>query len=81
MSARDYASLVEGQRAYFKAGKTRPVSWRANQLKALKTMVDESRDAMYEALWHDLRRNRTDADLMDVDYSIREAVFALDHCG
>ena len=42
-------------------------------------MIDESRDAMYEALWHDLRRNRTDADLMDVDYNIREADYALKH--
>ena len=33
-------------------------------------MIDDSRDAMYEALWLDLRRNRTDADLIDVDWSI-----------
>lgn len=79
MSTPDYSSLVETQRAYFKGRNTRPRSWRINQLKALKTMVDENRDAMYEALWHDLRRNKTDADLMDVDYSIREADYALDH--
>ena len=79
MSTPDYATLVEGQRSYFTAGRTRPVSWRIEQLKALKRMVDESRDAMYEALWHDLRRNRVDADGMDVDYSIREADYALEH--
>ena len=28
---------------------------------------------MYETLWHDLRRDPVDADLMDVDYTIREA--------
>jgi hypothetical protein len=39
-------------------------------------MIDESRDAMYEALWHDLRRNKTEADLLDVDWSIREADYA-----
>jgi aldehyde dehydrogenase (NAD+) len=49
------------------------VKWRIEQLTAIKAMIDESREAMYEALWHDLRRNRTDADLMDVDYNIREA--------
>jgi aldehyde dehydrogenase (NAD+) len=42
-------------------------------------VVDESRDAMYEALWHDLRRDNTDNDLIDVDYSICEAQYALDH--
>lgn len=79
MTGPDYTSLVAGQRAYFKAGHTRPVSWRVEQLNAIKTMIDESRDAMYEALWHDLRRNKTEADLLDVDWSIREADYALDH--
>jgi acyl-CoA reductase-like NAD-dependent aldehyde dehydrogenase len=53
MTGPDYTSLVAGQRAYFKTGHTRPVSWRVEQLNAIKTMIDESRDAMYEALWHD----------------------------
>jgi acyl-CoA reductase-like NAD-dependent aldehyde dehydrogenase len=75
----DYASLVSAQREYFKAGKTRRLEWRIEQLNAIKTMIDESRDDMYEALWHDLRRNKTDADLMDVDYNIREAEYALAH--
>jgi aldehyde dehydrogenase (NAD+) len=78
-SSADYSALVSSQRAYFKAGKTRPVEWRVEQLNTIKTMIDESRDAMYEALWHDLRRNKTDADLMDVDYNIREVEYALDH--
>lgn len=42
-------------------------------------MVSENRDAFYEGLWHDLRRNRYDADLMDVEYSVKEAQYALDH--
>jgi acyl-CoA reductase-like NAD-dependent aldehyde dehydrogenase len=75
----DYARLVAAQRAYFEAGHTRSAEWRIAQLSAIKTMIDESRDAMYEALWHDLRRNKTDADLMDVDFNIREADYALDH--
>lgn len=78
-SAPDYSALVAGQRGYFKAGNTRPAAWRIEQLNAIKTMVDESREEMYEALWHDLRRNRVDADLMDVDYNIREAEYALKH--
>jgi acyl-CoA reductase-like NAD-dependent aldehyde dehydrogenase len=78
-TAVDFASLVSGQRVYFKSGQTRPIAWRVEQLEAIETMIDESRDAMYEALWHDLRRNRTDADLMDVDYNIREAEYALKH--
>ena len=79
MSEPDYRSVVDGQRAYFNAGNTRPLSWRLEQLKAIKTMIDESRDEMYEALWRDLRRNRVDADLLDVDYTIGEADYALAH--
>ncbi|HEY1368879.1 MAG TPA: aldehyde dehydrogenase family protein, partial [Gaiellaceae bacterium] len=75
----DYASLVSEQREYFKAGRTRPAAWRIEQLNAIRTMIDESRHDMYEALWHDLRRNKTDADLMDVDYNIHEADHALAH--
>ena len=79
MSEADYTSLVARQRTYFKAGNTRPVSSRVEQLKALRAMIDVSRDAIYQAVWDDLRRNRTEADLMDVDWSVREADYALDH--
>jgi acyl-CoA reductase-like NAD-dependent aldehyde dehydrogenase len=78
-AAEEYASLVAAQRAYFKSGKTRSAAWRTERLKTLKAMIDECRDDMYEALWHDLRRNRTDADLMDVDFNVREAEYALEH--
>ena len=74
MTGDECASLVADQRAYFLEGNTRPVEWRVEQLNAIRTMIEESRDVMYEALWHDLRRNKTDADLMDIDYNIREAM-------
>jgi aldehyde dehydrogenase (NAD+) len=79
MSTPDYTSLVQGQRRYFKMGKTKPVSWRVEQLKAIKAMIEASRNAMRDALWHDLRRNETDADLMDIDINVHEAEFALAH--
>src|SRR5215475_7169861 len=79
MSAPDYTRLVQGQRRYFNAGKTRAASWRVAQLKAIKAMIEASRGAIREALWHDLRRNETDADLMDIDINIHEAELALAH--
>ena len=75
----DYTSLVAGQRAYFLAGKTRPLKWRIGQLKALKAMMEENREAFFEALRHDLRRNDYDSDLMDVRYCAGEADYALKH--
>jgi aldehyde dehydrogenase (NAD+) len=79
MSNPDYTQLVASQRAYFLSGATRPVKWRVDQLNAIKAMVSDNRDAFYDGLWHDLRRNRYDADLMDVEYSVKEAQYALDH--
>ncbi|MGP6169872.1 aldehyde dehydrogenase family protein [Microbacterium sp. A204] len=75
----DYTGLVAAQRSYYLTGATRSVQWRKAQLHALATMVTENSEAMYDALWHDLRRNRYDADLMDVAYSAKEALHALRH--
>jgi hypothetical protein len=72
----DYAVLVERQGEYFLSGSTRPAAWRKARLKAL---FIESHDELCEALWKDLRRNVTDADLMDVAYNVKEADYALAH--
>ena len=42
-------------------------------------MMTEHAEAFYEALWTDLRRNRTDADLTDVKYLADEAEHVLAH--
>ena len=79
MSTPDYTQLVAGQRAYFRAGNTQPFAWRASQLSALKAMFEENRQAMYDALHEDLRRNPVDADLMDIEFCVRDADYALKH--
>jgi aldehyde dehydrogenase (NAD+) len=75
----DYTGLVAAQRDYFLAGHTRPLAWRVSQLKALKAMFVENRPALYNALYHDLRRNTVDADLMDIEFCVRDADHALAH--
>ena len=79
MAKPDYSDLVAGQREYFLSGSTRPVSWRRAQLEALKAMFAENHDELCDALWTDLRRNVIDADMMDVEYNVREADYALKH--
>jgi acyl-CoA reductase-like NAD-dependent aldehyde dehydrogenase len=79
MGEPDFSGLVNGQREYFLSGATRPKAWRVAQLRAVKAMIEENREQFYDALWSDLRRNRFDADLMDVDYCIKEADYALKH--
>ena len=45
----------------------------------MKALFTENHDELCEALWKDLRRNVIDADLMDVDYCVKEAEYALKH--
>ena len=75
----DYAALVARQREYFLTGQTRPAAWRRSQLEAVKALFTENHDVLCDALWKDLRRNVTDADLMDVTYCAKEADYALKH--
>ena len=75
----DYSSLVTQQREFFLSGATRPESWRRAQLVAVKALFTENHDELCDALWKDLRRNVTDADLMDVSYCAKEADYALKH--
>src|SRR5436190_21128532 len=79
MSTIDFSGLVAGQRTYFRTGVTRAVEWRASQLAALRAMVTDRAEDFYTALWTDLRRNRVDADLTDVEFIAKEADHARDH--
>ncbi len=73
----DFNALVARHRAYFRSGATRTVDWRERQLMALRAMVKEHAEEWYAALWTDLRRNRVDADWVDVKYVTSEAGHAL----
>ena len=42
--------LVEKQRAYFSAGKTKDISFRINALKRLKTVIKENENDILSAL-------------------------------
>src|SRR5258706_3109554 len=77
MKTTDYPALVSRHRNYFYSGATRSVEWRESQLNALSAMMTDRSEDFYTALWTDLRRNRTDADLTDVKFLVGEAVHAL----
>src|SRR3954451_5555669 len=79
MSTPDFSALVARHRAYFLSGATRPVEWRERQLTALRAMMTDRAEDFHAALWTDLRRNRTDADLTDVKFLAAEAEHALSH--
>src|SRR5260221_8086956 len=79
MSPPDFSLLVAGHRNYFRTGVTRSADWREGQLTALRAMMTDRAEDFYAALWTDLRRNRTDADLTDVKFLAGEADHALSH--
>ena len=42
-------------------------------------MIQDHAEDFYEALWSDLRRNRTEADWVDVNYMTSEIAHVLEH--
>jgi len=73
------AQIVSELRESFLSGKTRSLSYRKKQLKALRRMIDENEDAFYDALKADLRKPwmetfLTEVNLMrrDIDSTLRE---------
>src|ERR1700752_5249691 len=81
MSTPDFSALAARHRAYFRSGATRSAQWREGQLTALRAMMTDHAKDFYAALWTDLRRNRTDADLTDVKYLATEVDHVLAHLG
>src|SRR5580698_811144 len=79
MSTADFSTLVARHRNYFRTGATRSADWREGQLTALRAMMTDRAEDFHAALWTDLRRNRTDADLTDVKFLAAEADHALSH--
>ena len=75
----DFVKVVADHRAYFQSGATRSVEWRESQLIALRSMMKDHAEDFYAALWTDLRRNRTEADFVDVKYMTSEIDHVLAH--
>lgn len=79
MSTQDFGSLLALHRNYFRSGATRSIEWRRSQLIAVRSMLREHAEDFYAALWTDLRRNRLEADWVDVKYITNEIDYVLAH--
>ena len=75
----DFGKLVADHRAYFLSGATRSAEWRESQLRALRSMLKDHAEDFYAALWSDLRRNRIEADLVDVKCTTSEIEHVIAH--
>ena len=62
----DFAALVAGLRATFDSGRTRDLSWRMRQLRALKRMIEDNRETWIAAVEAATLKPRAEADLGDL---------------
>ncbi len=70
---------VAALRSAFDAGRTRPISWRKEQLRAVKRLVTEEEAALVEALRADLGKPATEGYVTEIGFMKAEAEYALHH--
>jgi aldehyde dehydrogenase (NAD+) len=75
----DQAALVGRLRATVRSHATRPLAWRIEQLTRLRTLLDQNRDALAEAVYADLHRLPAETFRSEVDAAIREIDHFLEH--
>uniref|UniRef100_A0A914VJB9 Aldehyde dehydrogenase n=1 Tax=Plectus sambesii TaxID=2011161 RepID=A0A914VJB9_9BILA len=61
MAEAAYAQLVKDARVTFARGRTLPVEYRKEQLVKLRDLISENEEALYEAVYKDVRRPKAEA--------------------
>ncbi|MEV6607949.1 aldehyde dehydrogenase family protein [Kutzneria sp. NPDC051319] len=72
-------AVVDRLRAAFRSGRTKPLSWRREQLAALRAMLTEQEDAFAEALFADLAKNAAEAKRTEIHFVVREIDHTLEN--
>jgi aldehyde dehydrogenase (NAD+) len=75
----DPAALVGRLRNTVRSHATRPLAWRIEQLTRLRTLLDQSRDALAEAVYADLHRLPAETFRSEVDACIHEIDHFTEH--
>ncbi|XP_077549052.1 aldehyde dehydrogenase family 3 member B1-like isoform X4 [Haemaphysalis longicornis] len=70
--ASSYAKRMDELRRSFKLGKTRPTSYRIEQLKALDRFLVDYHDRLVDALKEDLNKNKFESVLFEIQYTRNE---------
>ncbi|XP_051891491.1 aldehyde dehydrogenase, dimeric NADP-preferring-like isoform X2 [Pristis pectinata] len=69
--------VLDGARAAFNLGKTRPLEFRIQQLKALERMLTEKKDRFLEALQKDLHKNEFAVEVYEMTGILGEITLAI----
>jgi aldehyde dehydrogenase (NAD+) len=70
---------LEMQRSFFETGSTKPYEYRIAQLKKLKAAIIKYEDALYEALYADLKKNKEEVWVTEIGMTIAEINAAIKH--
>jgi aldehyde dehydrogenase (NAD+) len=73
------AATVTRLRATFRAGRTKPLPWRKQQLRALRSLLTEHQDVFAKALHTDLGKSATESHVMEIGFLVREIDHTLRH--
>jgi aldehyde dehydrogenase (NAD+) len=79
MIQKQYSELIQKQREFFSAGHTLPISFRLDQLKILKKMINLHRVDILDALKKDLDKPNTEALLSEILFITHEIDFVIKH--
>ena len=74
-------ALVEGQKAFYATGATRNISFRKEQLRALRSAMQKWEQPLFDALWTDLHKSYEEAFMTETGLVYGEISDALRHVG
>jgi aldehyde dehydrogenase (NAD+) len=70
---------LDALRQYFQSGATQPFEFRLLQLKRLKQMVLDNEQALYKALYADLKKTDEDAWATEIGFFLSELKYTIEH--
>jgi aldehyde dehydrogenase (NAD+) len=75
----DAAALLARLGRTFADGRTKPLAWRVEQLTRLRALLTDNREAIADALWADLRKDRAAVDSDEIATTVAEIDDYLEH--
>ncbi|XP_022690435.1 aldehyde dehydrogenase, dimeric NADP-preferring-like isoform X3 [Varroa jacobsoni] len=73
----EYTDQLNKIRQTFASGRTKSVKWRKTQLKALQRFLEDNSDLLVKALDSDLRKNRQESLLFDIEFAVNDVKGAI----
>jgi aldehyde dehydrogenase (NAD+) len=71
--------MINLQRAFFNSNETKPVSFRVNQLKKLKSAIKDNENLFYEAILKDFRKSEFEAYTSEISFLFAEIDHSIKH--